>query len=44
MLAWFAAIGGNSLLQRGQPLTAQSQRANVRRAAEALAAIVRAGH
>lgn len=39
-----AAIGGNALLQRGQPLTAQSQRANVKIAAEALAAIVRAGH
>lgn len=39
-----AAIGGNALLQRGQPLTAQSQRVNVKRATEALAAIVRAGH
>ncbi|MDA3858379.1 MAG: carbamate kinase, partial [Roseovarius sp.] len=39
-----AAVGGNALLQRGQPLTAETQRANVRTAAEALAAIVRAGH
>ncbi|WP_111731834.1 carbamate kinase [Roseovarius amoyensis] len=39
-----AAVGGNALLRRGQPLTAQTQRANVRMAAEALARIVRAGH
>ena len=39
-----AAVGGNALLQRGQPLTAQTQRANVRTAAAALAQIVRAGH
>lgn len=39
-----AAIGGNALLQRGQPLTAQTQRTNVRTAALALADIVRAGH
>lgn len=39
-----AAVGGNALLQRGQPLTAKAQRANVRTAAEALAQIVRAGH
>jgi carbamate kinase len=39
-----AAIGGNALLQRGQPLTAQAQRANVKTAAVALAEIVRAGH
>jgi carbamate kinase len=39
-----AALGGNALLKRGEPLTAEAQRANVRRAAEALAAIVRAGH
>ena len=39
-----AAVGGNALLQRGQPLTAQAQRANVRTAAQALAQIVRAGH
>jgi carbamate kinase len=39
-----AAVGGNALLQRGQPLTAEAQRANVRTAAQALARIVRAGH
>lgn len=39
-----SALGGNALLKRGEPLTAEAQRANVRRAAEALAAIVRAGH
>jgi carbamate kinase len=39
-----AAVGGNALLQRGQPLTAQAQRANVQTAATALAQIVHAGH
>lgn len=39
-----AAIGGNALLQRGEPLTAEAQRANARTAAQALAKIVRAGH
>ncbi|MFX0546357.1 carbamate kinase [Roseovarius sp. S1116L3] len=39
-----AAVGGNALLQRGEPLTAEAQRANVKVAAEALARIVRAGH
>jgi carbamate kinase len=39
-----AALGGNALLKRGEPLTAESQRANVKRAAEALASIIRAGH
>lgn len=39
-----AAIGGNALLRRGQPLKAEAQRANVRVAAEALAQIVRAAH
>jgi len=39
-----AAIGGNALLRRGEPLTAQTQRANVKVAAGALAEIVRAGH
>lgn len=33
------ALGGNALLRRGEPLTADSQRENVRRAAEALAPI-----
>lgn len=39
-----AALGGNALLQRGEPLTADNQRLNVQRAAPALAAILRAGH
>lgn len=33
------ALGGNALLQRGQPMTAEMQRANVRTAAEQLAPI-----
>ncbi|MGF2733707.1 carbamate kinase [Marinobacter sp. DUT-1] len=39
-----AALGGNALLRRGEPLTAQAQRANVKIAAEALADIIQAGH
>ncbi|EHJ92621.1 carbamate kinase [Vreelandella boliviensis] len=39
-----AALGGNALLRRGEPLTADAQRANVKIAAESLAKIVRAGH
>lgn len=39
-----AALGGNALLQRGEPLTAQVQRDNVKVAVRALAEIVRAGH
>ncbi len=39
-----AALGGNALLERGQPLTAENQRANARIAATSLAEIVRAGH
>jgi carbamate kinase len=35
------ALGGNALLKRGEPLTAENQRANVRIAAEALAPIAR---
>lgn len=38
------ALGGNALLKRGEPLTASVQRANVRIAAQSLAALVRAGH
>jgi carbamate kinase len=34
-----AALGGNALLQRGQPMTAENQRENVKRAATALAPI-----
>src|SRR6187551_2789192 len=33
------ALGGNALLRRGQPMTADNQRANVRVAAEALAPV-----
>jgi carbamate kinase len=33
------ALGGNALLRRSEPMTAEAQRANVRIAAEALAAI-----
>ncbi len=39
-----AALGGNALLERGQPLTAENQRTNARTAAAALAELVRAGH
>ncbi|WP_417615265.1 carbamate kinase [Oceanisphaera sp.] len=39
-----AALGGNALQQRGEPLTAQVQRENVKVAASALAEIVNAGH
>jgi len=36
-----AALGGNALLRRGQPLTAENQRENVARACAALAPIAR---
>lgn len=39
-----AALGGNALLKRGEPLTAEMQRANIRTAATSLAHLVRAGH
>jgi carbamate kinase len=39
-----AALGGNALLRRGQPMTADVQRENVRDAAQALKEIVDAGH
>ncbi len=35
------ALGGNALLRRGEPLTAENQRRNVRIAAEALAPVAR---
>jgi carbamate kinase len=38
------ALGGNALLKRGEPMTADAQRANVRRAAVSLAELVGAGH
>ncbi|WP_099021366.1 carbamate kinase [Mycolicibacterium palauense] len=34
------ALGGNALLQRGQPMTADNQRANIRLAAERIAGVV----
>jgi carbamate kinase len=37
-----AALGGNALLRRGQPLTAENQRANARIACRALAPLARA--
>jgi carbamate kinase len=39
-----AALGGNALLRRGEPMTAENQRANIRRAAAVLAELVTAGH
>ena len=38
------ALGGNALLKRGEPMTAVTQRANVRVAATSLAALTLAGH
>ncbi|BCG75258.1 carbamate kinase [Mesorhizobium sp. 113-1-2] len=38
------ALGGNALLRRGEPMTADNQRDNVRRAASALAALIGEGH
>ena len=35
------ALGGNALLRRGQPMTAENQRENVRIAAKSLAPIAR---
>jgi carbamate kinase len=35
------ALGGNALLRRGEPMTAENQRANVRRAAVALAPVAK---
>src|SRR3954454_4816992 len=35
------ALGGNALLKRGEPLTAENQRTNVRSAAPALAAVAK---
>ena len=36
-----AALGGNALLRRGEPMTAAAQRANIVRAADALAPLLR---
>ena len=38
------ALGGNALLKRGEPMTADIQRANVRTAATSLAALISDGH
>ena len=38
------ALGGNALLKRGEPMTAENQRTNVARAASSLAALIDAGH
>jgi len=39
-----AALGGNALLRRGEVMSAATQRANARTAAQALAEIARSGH
>ena len=39
-----AALGGNALLQRGQPMTAEVQRQNARIAARSLAGLIGDGH
>ena len=39
-----AALGGNAILKRGELATAEVQRANIRRAAESLAPLIRSGH
>ncbi|RDH78183.1 carbamate kinase [Mycolicibacterium moriokaense] len=36
------ALGGNAILQRGQPMTAENQRTNIRAAAERIAAVAAA--
>jgi len=38
------ALGGNALLRRGEPMTAEAQRSNVRHAATGLAALILADH
>lgn len=38
------ALGGNALLRRGQALTAENQRENVRTATKAIAPLIEAGH
>jgi carbamate kinase len=38
------ALGGNALLRRGEPMTAATQRENVRRAVAALLPLLEAGH
>ncbi len=38
------SLGGNALLERGEPMTAKHQRANIRRAVMAIADVIAAGH
>jgi carbamate kinase len=38
------ALGGNAILKRGEPMTAENQRSNIKRAAEAIAKVINAGH
>ena len=38
------SLGGNALLRRGEPMTAQHQRANIRHTTQAIAAMADAGH
>ena len=38
------SLGGNALLERGQPMTAENQRANVKRAVAAISDVITAGH
>jgi carbamate kinase len=38
------ALGGNAILKRGEQMTADNQRLNVKRAAEAIAKVIEAGH
>jgi len=38
------ALGGNALLQRGTPLTAENQRTQVKAAAQAIGRVIEAGH
>jgi carbamate kinase len=38
------ALGGNALLRRGQALTAENQKTNVKNAALSIAAVIKAGH
>ena len=38
------ALGGNAILKRGELLTAENQRQNIRRAAVAIGQVIEAGH
>jgi carbamate kinase len=38
------ALGGNAILKRGEPMSAENQRQNVRRAAIAIGQVIEAGH